>query len=106
MGTRRTFTSEFKREAASLVLDQHYTIREAYESMGVGETGMRHWVKQLENERNGLTPQGSRALTEDHQRIQILEARVKKLEREKDLLKKASALLKLPLLLTPLTYVL
>ena len=93
MGKRRSFTPEFKRESASLVLDQQYTIKEACESMGVGETGMRHWVKQLRTERNGLTPQGSRALTEDHQRIQFLEARVKKLEREKDILKKASALL-------------
>lgn len=93
MVTRRSFTSEFKREAASLVLDQRYTIKEACESMGVGETGMRHWVKQLGNERNGSTPQGSRSLTEDHQRIQVLEARVRRLEREKDILKKASALL-------------
>lgn len=93
MRTRRSFTPEFKREAAGLFLDQQYTIKEACESMGVGETGMRHWVRQLRSERNGLTPQGSRALTEDHQRIQTLEARVKKLEREKDILKKASALL-------------
>jgi len=69
MGTRRSFTPEFKREAASVVLDQHYTIGEACESMGVGKTGMRHWDKQLQNERNGLIPQGSHALTEDHQRI-------------------------------------
>ena len=93
MRKRRSFTPEFKRESASLILDQQYTIKEACEAMGVGETGMRHWVKQLRDERNGLTPQGSRALTEDHQRIQVLEARVKKLEREKDILKKASALL-------------
>ena len=93
MGKRRSFTAEFKREAASLVLDQQYTIKEACESMGVGETGMRHWVKQLGHERNGITPAGSRALSEEQQRIQSLEARVRKLEREKDILKKASALL-------------
>lgn len=93
MRTRRSFTAEFKRESASLVLDQHYTIKEVCESMGVGETGMRHWVKQLSNERNGTTPQGSLALTEEHQKNQALEARVKRLEREKDILKKASALL-------------
>lgn len=93
MGKRRSFALAFKREADMLVLDQQYTIREACESMGVGATGLRHWVKQLRDERNGLTPQGSRALTEDHQRIQVLEARAKRLEREKDILKKASALL-------------
>ncbi len=54
MRTRRSFTPEFKREAASLVLDQQSTIREACESMGVGATGMRNWVKQLQNERKGM----------------------------------------------------
>ena len=93
MGKRRSFTPEFKREAASLVLDQQYTIKEAGGAMGVGETSLRHWVRQLREERSGLTPQGSRALSEEHQQIQALEARVKKLEREKDILKKASALL-------------
>ena len=95
MRTRRSFSPEFKRESTSLVLDQAYTIKEACEATGAGETAMRHWVKQLRSERNGLTPQGSRALTEEHQRIQALEARIRKLEREKDILKKASALLML-----------
>lgn len=93
MRKRRNFTSEFKNEAASLVLDQAYSIKEACEAMGVGETAMRRWVNQLEAERNGISPQGSRAITADQQRIQELEAQVKKLQREKEILKKASALL-------------
>jgi len=90
---RRSFTPEFKREAASLVLDQQYSIKEACDSMGVGETGMRHWVEQLRSERNGITPEGSRALTVEQQRIQALELENKKLKREKEILKKATALL-------------
>ena len=93
MGKRRHFTPEFKREAGGLVVDQGYSIKEACEAMGVGETAMRRWVKQLKAERGGTTPKGSRAITPEHQRIQELEAKVKKLEREKDILKKASALL-------------
>ncbi|NWO07567.1 MAG: transposase, partial [Alteromonadaceae bacterium] len=34
---RRSFTPEFKQEAASLVLDQGYTIAQASMSLGVGE---------------------------------------------------------------------
>jgi len=90
---RRSFTPEFKREAASLVLNQQYSIKEACDSMGVGETGMRHWVEQLRSERNGITPEGSRALTVEQQRIQALEIENKKLKREKEILKKATALL-------------
>lgn len=52
----------------------------------------RRWVQQLEAERNGETPT-SKALTPDQQKIQELEARIKRLEREKTILKKATALL-------------
>ena len=89
---RRTFSPEFKQEAASLVLDQGYTITEASRSLGVGETGIRRWVQQLTEERGGITPKG-KALTPEQRRIQELEARCKRLEMEKDILKKATALL-------------
>lgn len=35
---RRTFSSEFKMDAASLVLDQGYSIAEAARSMDISET--------------------------------------------------------------------
>lgn len=89
---RRTFSSEFKMEAASLVLDQEYSIPEASRSMDVGETALRRWVEQLRLERGGSTPM-SKALTPEQQKIQELEARISRLEREKSILKKATALL-------------
>ena len=89
---RRSFTTEFKHEAACLVLDQGYSIPEASRSLDVGETALRRWVKQLQAERGGVTPQ-SKAMTADQQKIQELEARVNRLEREKAILKKATALL-------------
>lgn len=42
--------------------------------------------------RQGVTPQG-KAITPDQQRIQELEARIERLEREKVILRKATALL-------------
>ena len=89
---RRSFTAEFKQEAASLVLDQGYTIPQACTSLGVGETALRRWVQQLSEEREGVTPKG-KALTPEQRRIQELEARCKRLEMEKEILKKATALL-------------
>jgi len=59
--------------------------------MGVGTTAMRRWVTQLKEERHGVTPKGSRAITSDQQKIQDLESQIKKLTREKEILKKASA---------------
>ena len=89
---RRSFSKEFKHEAASLVVSEGYSIPEACRAMGVGNTAMRRWVEQLQGEHNGVTPK-AQALTPDQQRIQELEARVKNLEREKSILKKATALL-------------
>jgi transposase len=89
---KRSFTTEFKRDAASLVLDQGYSVAQACEAMNVGDGVMRRWVDQLRRERNGQTPL-SKALTPEQQRIQELEARLRKVEREKDILKKATALL-------------
>jgi len=89
---RRSFSIEFKHEAACLVLDQGYSVLEACRSLDVGETALRRWVDQLKLERGGETPR-SKALTSDQRRIQELEARVNRLEREKAILKKATALL-------------
>ena len=89
---RRSFSIEFKHEAACLVLDHGYSVLEACRSLDVGETALRRWVDQLKLERGGETPR-SKALTSDQRRIQELEARVNRLEREKAILKKATALL-------------
>lgn len=89
---RRTFSTEFKLEAANLVLEQNYSILEAARALDVGETALRRWVMQLQGERSGNTPK-SKALTPEQKRIQELEARVNRLEREKSILKKATALL-------------
>ena len=89
---RRSFSQEFKLDSAKLVLDEGYSFPEAARSLEVGETALRRWVKQLQDERGGTTP-NSKALTPEQQKIQELEAKVNRLEREKTILKKATALL-------------
>ena len=89
---RRTFTAEFKLESAQLVVDQGYSVVEAAQAMGVSKSAMDKWVRQLKAERNGITPT-SQALTPEQVKIKELEKRVKRLELEKEILKKASALL-------------
>ncbi|AUH49378.1 hypothetical protein CXB49_00250 [Chromobacterium sp. ATCC 53434] len=82
---RRTFSPEFKLEAARLVLEQGHSVRQACQAIGVGETVLRRWIAQLQQETQGITPR-SKALTPDQQRIQESEARVRRLELEKSLL--------------------
>ncbi|KIV65719.1 Mobile element protein [Pseudomonas sp. FeS53a] len=74
------------------MLDQGYSHIEAARSLGLVESALRRWVKQLQEERQGVTPK-SKALTPEQQKIQELEARIDRLEREKAILKKATALL-------------
>ena len=93
MGKNRIYSTEIKAEAASLVLDKDYSIQEACEAMGVSDSAMRKWVKQLKEERMGTTPTIGKAITPEHQKIQSLKLKVKRLELEKEILKKASALL-------------
>jgi len=89
---RRTFSPEFKLEAAQLVIDQGYTVRAACDAVGVGKSTMEYWVRQLRQERQGETPKAT-ALTPEQRRIQELEKQLRRVEEEKEILKKATALL-------------
>ena len=90
---RKSYPPEFKQETASLVLDQGYSRKAAAEAMGVGYTALDRWVRQLRQERSGETPEKGRAITDTQRQIQALKAQIKRLEREKTILKKATALL-------------
>lgn len=90
---RKAYTSQFKHEAAGLVLDHGYSVTQACEAMSVGQTAIRRWVAQLRQERGGIVPANARAITPEQRRIQELEQRLRKVEREKEILKKATALL-------------
>ncbi len=90
--TRKTFSSEFRLEAAGLVVDQGYTIKAACEAMGVSKSSMENWIRQLRQERRGQTPKAN-AMTPDQRRIQQLEKQLRRVEMEKEILKKATALL-------------
>lgn len=89
---RRTFSPEFKLEAAQLVLDQGYTVKAASEAVGIGKSTLEYWIRQLKEERQGKTPTAS-AMTPEQRRIQELEKQIRRLETEKEILKKATALL-------------
>lgn len=70
--TRKNFDPQFRLDAAQLVVDQGYTIKQASESMGVSKTSMENWVRQLKQERQGKTPKGA-AMTEEQGKIKELE---------------------------------
>jgi transposase len=92
MTKNRTFSPEFRLEAAQLVVDQGYTVRAACDAMGVGKSTMEYWVRKLRSERVGKVPKGE-AMTTEQREIQELKRRLRRVEEEKEILKKATALL-------------
>lgn len=88
--TRNQFTTEFKQECVHLVLNQGYGVVQTAKAMNVGLSLIQRWVAQYRNEIKGFTPQAS-AISPEQQRIKALEAQIKQLKRDNDLLKKASA---------------
>jgi transposase len=90
--TRKTFSPEFKLEAAQLVLDKNLSIIEAAKAMNVGKSTMDKWVRQLKLERQGGTPKAS-PITPEQIEIRELKKQVARLEEHNLILKKATALL-------------
>tara|TARA_R110001599_G_scaffold122530_1_gene294554 strand:- start:8231 stop:8575 length:345 start_codon:yes stop_codon:yes gene_type:complete len=90
--TRKTFSPEFRLETAQLVVDQQYTQEEAAKAMGVGKSTISKWVKQLHEERAGKTPKAT-PMTPEQLEIRELKKRIERIELEKEILKKATALL-------------
>ena len=90
--TRPTYSPEFRLEVAQEVVDKGRTIKEVASSLGLGKSTVDKWSRQLRNERNG-TLSNATPLTPDQLKIRELERKIKRLEGDNEILKKASALL-------------
>jgi transposase len=88
--TRKQYSKEFKLDAISLVLDQGFTRREAARSLNINSQMLGRWVKEHQAE-EGQAFRGNGKLTPDQEEIRKLKAQVKRLEMERDILKKATA---------------
>ena len=90
--TRPTYSPEFRLEVAQEVVDKGRTIKEVASSLGLGKSTVDKWSRQLRNERNE-TLSNATPLTPDQLKIRELERKIKRLEGDNEILKKASALL-------------
>ena len=91
MTQRKTFTPDFKLAIAKLMVDEHYSVKQACETSGAGATAVKRWRQQYLAEQAGKPLAHHTALTEEQREIQQLKQRIKQLETERDILKKASA---------------
>jgi len=78
MTETRNFSPEFRLKAAQLVVDQGYTLKAAYEAVGVGKFTMEYWLRRLLVERSGNAPQKGEALTPEQREIQELKRQLRR----------------------------
>lgn len=85
---RRTFSEEFKQQAARLVLDQGKTMAEVARELDLVPTAFREWVERARADRSA----GRTGLTSDErEELSRLRRQVRILEEEREILKKATA---------------
>ena len=90
MQERKQFTKEFKEGAVRLVTEQGRTISDAAQSLGISPWTMSRWVKAARAQgADAFRGQGQR--TPQEQEIYELRQKVKQLEEERAILKKAAA---------------
>ena len=87
--TRRGFTKEFKVDAVKLITEQGYKISEAARNLGIDSSVLRRWKEQIEKEGTQAFP-GKGFMTSEKEELHRLRKEVKRLEMERDILKKAT----------------
>jgi len=87
---RRNYKREFKLEAVRLVTEKGYSMAEAARSLDIGETLLRSWKQTLEKQPEKAFP-GHGKLPAIEEDLRQLRAENKRLQMERDILKKATA---------------
>jgi len=87
---RRNYSKEFKLDAISLVEEQSYTRSEAARSLGIHPSLLGRWLREYREGNTETSFRGKGNSTPEQKEIKRLKSQVKKLEMEKDILKKAT----------------
>jgi transposase len=84
---KQEYSIEFKIDAARLVVDQGYTVKDAYERLGVPLSNMTRWLSQY---RKGKLQPGHKQAqpTVNETEVKRLQSEVKRLEMEVAILKR------------------
>jgi transposase-like protein len=86
---RRKFDADFKREAVALTKVGDRSVGEVSKDLDLTETALREWVKRADEEKTASLPGALSAV--EREELLRLRKQVKRLEMERDILKKATA---------------
>jgi len=84
----KRYTAEFKAEAVKQVTERGYSIAEVAGRLGVSKKTFYIWMQKKEAPKGQAQAQGSAALERENLRLR---AELKRVEEERDILKKAAA---------------
>ena len=89
MTKRKKYSKEFKLDAIALVIEQNYSQAEASRNLGINPNMLGRWIKEAESD-DGQAFRGNGKLTPEQEEIRQLKVQVKRLEMEREVLKKAT----------------
>ena len=87
----RIYTEEFKRDAVSLMQREGYTLRETATRLGIHESVIGRWKQRIEKEGTPLNESIDAVSKDQREEIKRLRAENRRLQMERDILKKAAA---------------
>lgn len=88
--TRRTFEPAFKLQVIEMVRTQGLSVAQVCRDMQLSRSAVTRWLHQFDEEQAGRPGKGV-PLSAEQRRIRELEAQVRSLQQDNDILKKASA---------------
>lgn len=92
MTPRRTFTTEFKREAVQLTQRPEMTVTQAARDLGIGISTLQRWLREVSQQGDAAFPGlGRQVLTPEQEEIRRLRKENEILREEREILKKATA---------------
>jgi transposase len=86
MSKGKRYTEEFKVEALKQITERGYSVLEVAERLGISTKSLYHWRSQLGGNKTVV----ARKVSDDSVRIAKLEAELKRVTEERDILKKAA----------------
>ena len=86
---RRSFSRDFKTEAARLVIDGGRSIPDVAKELDLTQSALRSWVNQARTDA-GSGPPGA-LTTDEREELQRLRRETRQLKMEREILKKAAA---------------